>query len=260
MKLVKIAGNKTIIKMSKSEWQTIGKQAGWFSKDKKPTIQQNPQDVENATTILANIKNITLDLMRLYDLGIEISIKEFIKKAELLYANFIKIHPYENKLNLDITQHTSDILPSLYEIIKHKNAPYKAISQMRFDEKTFHDFYKRVDAIADELKPQITTNANSKMNKIEKIAQFGKPPANTAKPTQPAKPGQAAKPGQVTQTQQNTAFMKELNPQIKKAITQALASSGLNRQKALPFLEQLLTALGDVPLSKVKETITSLTE
>ena len=257
MKLVKIAGNKTTIRMSKSEWQTIGRQAGWFSKDKKPSIPmttQNPQDVENATTILANIKNTTLELVRLYDLGIEISIKEFIKKAELLYEHFIKIHPYENKLNLDITQHTTDILPSLYEIIKHKNAPYKAISQIRFNEKTFLDFYKRVSAIVEGLKPQISTDANSKINKIEKIAQFGTPPAKQAKP---AKPGQVP---QQTQTQQNTSFMQELNPQIKKAITQALTSSGLNKQKALPFLEQLLTSLGDVPLSKVKETISSLTE
>ena len=38
MKLVKTASGKTTIKMSKSEWKSIGKKAGWISK----TAQQTP--------------------------------------------------------------------------------------------------------------------------------------------------------------------------------------------------------------------------
>jgi len=36
MKLVKMASGKSVIKMSKSEWQSIGKKAGWLKEAKKP--------------------------------------------------------------------------------------------------------------------------------------------------------------------------------------------------------------------------------
>tara|TARA_R110000824_G_scaffold148242_3_gene317859 strand:+ start:44304 stop:44543 length:240 start_codon:yes stop_codon:yes gene_type:complete len=39
MKIVKTASGKKQIKMSKKEWQSIGKKAGWF--DKKDTCEEN---------------------------------------------------------------------------------------------------------------------------------------------------------------------------------------------------------------------------
>ena len=65
----------------------------------------------------------------------------------------------------------------------------------------------------------------------------------------------------IAQVQQGGAvFQNALDPRMSTILRQALASSGLSKQKVLPFLEQLFSALGDVQISKVKQLIESLQE
>ncbi len=49
MKIVKTAGNKKTIRISKKEWQSIGKKAGWMKK---------AQDIPNSLTDQQNVKTI----------------------------------------------------------------------------------------------------------------------------------------------------------------------------------------------------------
>ena len=75
-----------------------------------------------------------------------------------------------------------------------------------------------------------------------------------------------------TTTQQNIASQQQqqqqpvpqqgmqMNPQMTVALRQAMQASNLSKQQAIPFLEALFTALGDVQISKVKEVIQSLQE
>ena len=49
MKLVKTASGKIKIKMSKSEWKSIGKKAGWISKIAQP-ILYDPASINSATS------------------------------------------------------------------------------------------------------------------------------------------------------------------------------------------------------------------
>jgi len=59
-------------------------------------------------------------------------------------------------------------------------------------------------------------------------------------------------------TKEANAFMQQLNPQVKKALTDALKNSGLTLTKVIPFLETLFANLGDIPISQVKNVIEGL--
>jgi len=92
--------------------------------------------------------------------------------------------------------------------------------------------------------------------KITKIAQWGKPVSKAPADTQQT-PQTPETPAQVTQD-----FSKAVNlsPKIANDVKQILARSGMSKQKLMPILDQLFTALGDVPLSQIKNLINSLTE
>jgi len=64
----------------------------------------------------------------------------------------------------------------------------------------------------------------------------------------------AQAPSQVAGDQFNQA----LDPRLKTVFVKSLQGTGLSKQKVLPFLEQLFTGLGDVPLSKVTGLLKSL--
>ena len=55
------------------------------------------------------------------------------------------------------------------------------------------------------------------------------------------------------------AFQEALDPRMKMLFVKALQGTGLSKKKVLPFLEQLFTAMGDIPLSKVTGLLKSLT-
>jgi hypothetical protein len=88
-----------------------------------------------------------------------------------------------------------------------------------------------------------------KIIKIIKVAQWGKPiPKNSPIGTQNTSPEQ-----ELTQT-------LSLTPQISKILKQVLNQSGLNKQKILPFLQNLFAALGNVPLSQIQKLVNDLGE
>jgi len=60
--------------------------------------------------------------------------------------------------------------------------------------------------------------------------------------------------------QTGQAITEALDPRMATMLRQSLVGSGLTKQKVLPFLEQLFTALGDVQISKVKQLISALQE
>ena len=53
-------------------------------------------------------------------------------------------------------------------------------------------------------------------------------------------------------------FQGAMDPRIKKVFMQSLMGTGLSKQKVLPFLEQLFTGLGDIPISKVTGLLKAL--
>jgi len=70
-------------------------------------------------------------------------------------------------------------------------------------------------------------------------------------------------PSPVPQPVQSTPSAGEvltdaIDPQIKTVFMQAIQGTGLNKQKVLPFLEQLFMAFGDLPISKVTGVIKAL--
>ena len=79
------------------------------------------------------------------------------------------------------------------------------------------------------------------------------PVAQQAQQAQPAQQAQQAQPvaGQ--------ALTNALDPKMRTLFNQTLIGTGLSKQKVLPFLEQLFTALGDVPISKITNVIKILT-
>ena len=93
--------------------------------------------------------------------------------------------------------------------------------------------------------------------KITKISQWGKP---VPQPQVGTTKGTQQKPQQASQETQDFSKALSLNPKVAKDIKQALVGSGLSKQKIMPFLDQLFTALGDVPLSQIKNLINSLVE
>ena len=84
--------------------------------------------------------------------------------------------------------------------------------------------------------------------KIKKIAFAPVQPKQQAQPVQPA----------IGQPATGQALTEALNPQMRTLFNKALQGTGLSKQKVLPFLEQLFTALGDVPLSKITGVIKAL--
>jgi len=63
---------------------------------------------------------------------------------------------------------------------------------------------------------------------------------------------------QPVQPQVGEQFHSALDPKMRTIFMQALQGTGLSKQKVLPFLEQLFTSMGDVPLSKVTGVIKAL--
>ena len=57
MKLTKTASGKKQVKMSKKEWQSIGKKAGWMKVSETETIIQTPDRIEN----IRNIANYMIE-------------------------------------------------------------------------------------------------------------------------------------------------------------------------------------------------------
>lgn len=163
------ASNKIIIKMSKAQWQQIGKQAGWFDQFKKtkpqneptqrlPTPQspqslQSPQSIQSAKQILFNIKTLTNDIIKLSEIGAHITFQKLIKKAEELYHEFHKLTPYAHQLKLSIINDIPHVLPFVYEIMKHKKNPNIALTpnKLLVNTSVFENFYRKIAKAFEEL-------------------------------------------------------------------------------------------------------------
>jgi hypothetical protein len=83
--------------------------------------------------------------------------------------------------------------------------------------------------------------------KIRKISQAQQMPIPDQQGAQPIAP-----------QQQGQQIQQVMDPRIRKVFMQSLVGTGLSKQKVLPFLEQLFTGLGDVPLSKVTGLLKAL--
>ena len=69
---------------------------------------------------------------------------------------------------------------------------------------------------------------------------------------------QAQSPDQQGQQQTGEQFQQAMDPKLRTVFMKSLQGTGLSKQKVLPFLEQLFTGLGDIPLSKVTGLLKAL--
>ena len=89
--------------------------------------------------------------------------------------------------------------------------------------------------------------------KITKIAQNVQPQSAQPFESIQTPPAQNVQPQQTQPQAQNV--QPQVDPQMKTLINQAVMGSGISKQKALQLIQGLMTAMGEVPLSKVKTTI-----
>ena len=89
--------------------------------------------------------------------------------------------------------------------------------------------------------------------KITKIAQNVQPQSAQPFESIQTPPAQNVQPQQTQPQAQNV--QPQVDTQMKTLINQADMGSGISKQKALQLIHGLMTAMGEVPLSKVKTTI-----
>jgi len=91
--------------------------------------------------------------------------------------------------------------------------------------------------------------------KIKKIAQNVQPQSAQPFESIQTPPAQNVQPQPQNVQPQAQNVQPQIDPQMKTLINQAIMGSGISKQKALQLIQGLMTAMGEVPLSKVKATI-----
>jgi len=237
MKLIKNANGKTTVKISHQEWVQIGKEAGFWD-----NVQQVGKGVkgigQGAWNAGAGIVGILGNAYKGLSNGIQ-QLRARIQQGQ--------VSKQEAKQYAELLGWQKEIIEGIQNDITAANAEFAANQQQTAQE------IQQLDAtqgpnqpIAASVKPiKLIKKANGKTTiKISesKWQQIG------------------VKNGWIKNAQQTDGLMGSLNPQMQKALRQALVGSGLTKSKLIPFLENLFSAFGDMPISRIKGMLDTLVE